>query len=173
MSDKNFIGSIGKAVLNAAKSLGQILVIYESPVCYQCRKPVHPDFEFCSEACTLEYWKKCRDRYHEVSGDLADGFPISSLLFNTYSFSLLQVKGFVDTLGAVSHATKNVGGRMTTVAKHTPKNTRNFRTGDKDNICSSTNLAVVTRVTITMETATTTITRIQEPNQVLCDSVWI
>jgi len=77
MSDNNnLIGSIGKAVLKAAKSLGQTLVIYESPVCYQCRKPVHPDFEFCSEACTLEYWKKCRDRYHEVSGDLANGFPI-------------------------------------------------------------------------------------------------
>ena len=74
MSDKNPIVSVGKAVLNAAKSLGQILVVYERPSCYQCNVPVHPDFVFCSEACTSNYWKKCRDQYHKTSGDLANGF---------------------------------------------------------------------------------------------------
>ena len=74
MSDKNPIVSVGKAVLNAAKSLGQILVVYDRPSCYQCDAPVHPDFVFCSEACSFNYWKKCRDQYHKISGDLANGF---------------------------------------------------------------------------------------------------
>ena len=74
MSDKNPIVSVGKAVLNAAKSLGQILVVYGRPSCHQCDAPVHPDFAFCSEACAFNYWKKCRDQYHKTSGDLANGF---------------------------------------------------------------------------------------------------
>ena len=72
---------MGKSVLNAAKGLGQILVIYESPVCYQCIKNVHPDYDFCSEA----------------EGPISQSLRRSSKWFSniitvvTYSFSLLQV----------------------------------------------------------------------------------
>ena len=60
--------SIGKAIISAAKGFGHHHVVYDSSTCYQCNTPVHPDFDFCSEACALEYWSKCRDQY-KLSGD--------------------------------------------------------------------------------------------------------
>ena len=68
------------------------------------------------------------------------------------------------TLGAVNHALWNlVVGYTITVAKHMLQSIKHYRTADEDNTGSSSNQAAVT---VAMETATTTITRALETNQV-------
>lgn len=81
-----------------------------------------------------------------------------------YIFSLLQVVKCVHTLGAVKNALWNlVVGYTITVAGNMLTSIRHCRTMDEDNTGSSSNQAAVT---VAMETATTTITRALETNQV-------
>ena len=74
MTDKNPIFSfsnLGKKIVTTARGLGLLIDVYESPgeVCRQCRTPTA--YEFCSEACGLDYWKNCREHHYKTSGDLA------------------------------------------------------------------------------------------------------
>ena len=70
--DKDLIVSIGKRIVEAAKALGYHLKVDTSPVpvCRECNAPIHPDYEFCSDACGLEYWKKLKDQRDKTSGDM-------------------------------------------------------------------------------------------------------
>ena len=63
--DKNPIVAAGEVIVTSVKVIGRYLG--GSPVCRQCSTPVHPNYEFCSEACGLEYW---RNHHHKTSGDL-------------------------------------------------------------------------------------------------------
>ena len=160
--DKNLIVSVGKRIVQGVKDFGHYMVVLTSPACRQCDTPVHPDYEFCSEGCALEYWRKFRHQHHQKSGNLASN--TITLVTACYIFFLLQVVKCVHTLGAVNHALWNLmGGHMTTATKHMLQSIRHCRTADEDNAGSNSNQAAVT---VAMETATTTITRTLETIQV-------
>ena len=80
--DKNLIVSIGKRIVEAAKALGHYLKVDTSPVpvCRQCNAPIYPDYEFCSDACGLEYWKKLKDQCDKASGDMIVASYVKSLV---------------------------------------------------------------------------------------------
>lgn len=84
--DKNLIVSVGKRIVQGVKDFGHYVVVLTSPTCRQCDAPVHPDYEFCSEGCALEYWKKFRHQHHQKSGDYR-ATPSLLLLLVIYIFS--------------------------------------------------------------------------------------
>ena len=96
--DKNFIIS---TIVTAIKSLG-FTEVYEGPLCRQCQTP--SAFEFCSEACALDFWKTCREHYQNSSGNQANSFQHRHFCFTGYIIFFFQVVGSVGTLGAVNHA---------------------------------------------------------------------
>ena len=156
--------SLGKRIVHGVKGFGHYLVVLATPVCRQCNVSVHPDYEFCSEGCALEYWKKFRHQHHQKSGDLLSNTITFVTAGYIYFLYCMQVVKCVHTLGAVNHAMWNlVGGHTTTATKDMLQSIKHCRTADEDNTGSSSNQAAVT---VAMETATTTITRALETNQV-------
>lgn len=80
MADKNPIFSIsnwGKKIVTTMKDIALFMEIYESPegVCRQCWTPTA--YEFCSEACGLDYWKNFREHHYKSSGDLVKNVVVA------------------------------------------------------------------------------------------------
>ena len=75
MTDKTPIFSLsnlGNKIVTTAKNFGFFIEVYEGPrkVCRHCRTPTA--YDFCSEACGLDYWKNCTEHHYKTSGDLAN-----------------------------------------------------------------------------------------------------
>ena len=73
------VSKVGKGVVKAVKGVGQLAFpfqeVYGSQVCLQCHMPVHPDYEFCSDACCLDYWMEFKAHCDRKAGDRADNCP--------------------------------------------------------------------------------------------------